>query len=86
MEADAHVVGVSTLAAGHRTLVPALYDALCRLYNGHDSMPLIVCGGVIPEQDYKELEERAGVAAFFGPGTSVAEAAKRVIELIDSKR
>ena len=81
-----HVVGVSTLAAGHRTLVPALYAALCKLYPGRDSMPLIVCGGVIPEQDYKELEEKAGVAAVFGPGTPVAEAAKRVIELINAKR
>jgi methylmalonyl-CoA mutase len=75
---DVHVVGVSTQAAGHRTLIPALLDELRAL--GADDV-LVVCGGVIPPQDHDELR-RAGVAAIFGPGTNIPEAAAHVLSLI----
>jgi methylmalonyl-CoA mutase len=78
IENDVHVVGVSSQAAGHKTLVPQLIDELRR--QGADDV-LVVCGGVIPPQDYDELE-KAGVAAVFGPGTNIPVAAKRVIELL----
>ncbi|MGH9135838.1 MAG: methylmalonyl-CoA mutase family protein, partial [Acidimicrobiales bacterium] len=71
VEADVHVVGVSTLAAGHLTLVPELKAALAKF--GRDDI-LIVVGGVIPPQDVDELRE-AGAAAIFPPGTVIAEAA-----------
>jgi len=76
VEADVHIVGVSSLAAGHLTLVPALRDELKGL--GRDDI-LIVVGGVIPPQDFEALRE-AGAAAIFPPGTVIADAA---IELID---
>jgi len=76
VEADVHIVGVSSLAAGHLTLVPALRDELNGL--GRDDI-LIVVGGVIPPQDFEALRE-AGAAAIFPPGTVIADAA---IELID---
>ena len=71
VEADVHIVGVNSLAAGHLTLVPALRDELAAL--GRDDI-IIVVGGVIPPQDYDELRA-AGAAAIFGPGTVIAEAA-----------
>jgi methylmalonyl-CoA mutase len=71
VENDVHIVGVSSLAAGHLTLVPALREALEKLGRG-DIM--IVVGGVIPPQDYPALYE-AGAKAIFGPGTPIAEAA-----------
>jgi methylmalonyl-CoA mutase len=71
VEADVHVVGVSSLAAGHLTLVPALRDELAELGRG-DIM--IVVGGVIPQQDFDALRE-AGAAAIFPPGTVIADAA-----------
>ncbi len=71
VEADVHVVGVSSLAAGHLTLVPALREELAEL--GRDDI-LVVCGGVIPRQDYDALRA-AGAAAIFGPGTVIADAA-----------
>ena len=76
VEADVHVVGVSTLAAGHLTLVPQLKAALHDL--GRDDV-LIVVGGVIPPQDFDALRE-AGAAAIFPPGTVIADAA---VELLD---
>ncbi|MCB9591603.1 MAG: methylmalonyl-CoA mutase [Sandaracinaceae bacterium] len=76
VENDVHVVGVSSLAAGHLTLVPALRDALAAL--GRDDI-LIVVGGVIPPEHYEALRE-AGAAAIFGPGTVIADAA---LELLD---
>jgi methylmalonyl-CoA mutase len=76
VEADVHVVGVSTLAAGHLTLVPQLREALHEL--GRDDV-LIVVGGVIPPQDFEPLRE-AGAAAIFPPGTVIADAA---VELLD---
>ncbi|HEY7595361.1 MAG TPA: methylmalonyl-CoA mutase [Actinophytocola sp.] len=71
VEADVHIVGVNSLAAGHLTLVPALRDELAAL--GRDDI-MIVVGGVIPPADHDELHA-AGAAAIFGPGTVIAEAA-----------
>ena len=76
VENDVHVVGVSSLAAGHLTLVPQLRDALAR--HGRDDI-LIVVGGVIPPQDYDALYA-SGAAAIFGPGTVIAEAASELLE------
>ncbi len=72
---DVHIVGVSSQAAGHKTLVPQLISELRRLGAGHIA---VVCGGVIPPQDHQFLTD-AGVAAIFGPGTSVIEAAAAVL-------
>ena len=82
IEADVHVVGVSSQAAGHRTLVPELIEALKR-EKAEDI--LVVVGGVIPQQDYAALE-RDGVAAIFGPGTNIPAAASRVLQLIRARR
>ena len=78
-ENDVHVVGVSSQAAGHKTLVPQLIDQLAALDRG-DIM--VVAGGVIPRRDYDYLTER-GVAAIFGPGTVIPKAARRVLELLE---
>jgi methylmalonyl-CoA mutase len=78
---DDHVIGVSTLAAGHLTLVPALRRAFAGL--GRDDI-LIVIGGVIPPQDYDELH-KDGAVANFGPGTVITRAALRVLDLLDAK-
>jgi methylmalonyl-CoA mutase len=80
VEADVHVVGVNSLAAGHLTLVPALRDELAEL--GRSDI-MIVVGGVIPAQDYDALRE-AGASAIFGPGTVIADAAVGLLrELAD---
>jgi methylmalonyl-CoA mutase len=71
VEADVHIVGVNSLAAGHLTLVPALRAELAEL--GRDDI-MIVVGGVIPEQDFAELHA-AGASAIFPPGTVIADAA-----------
>jgi methylmalonyl-CoA mutase len=76
VENDVHIVGVSTLAAGHLTLVPQLRQELVNL--GRDDI-MIVVGGVIPPQDYLALKE-AGAAAVFGPGTVIAEAAVQLLQ------
>ena len=78
IENDVHIVGVSSQAAGHKTLVPQLIEALKQ--EGVEDI-LIVCGGVIPPQDYDELLA-GGVAAVFGPGTNIPAAAGEVLELI----
>jgi methylmalonyl-CoA mutase len=78
VENDVHIVGVSTLAAGHLTLVPQLREELARL--GRDDI-LIVVGGVIPPQDYPALYE-AGAAAVFGPGTVIIEAAAELVRVL----
>lgn len=78
VDADVHVVGVSTLAAGHRTLVPELIQSLKR--KGREDI-LVVCGGVIPPQDYDMLH-KAGVCSVFGPGTKIPVAALEVVNLI----
>jgi len=81
IEADVHVVGVSSQAAGHKTLVPQLVKAL-KQQNAGDI--LVVVGGVIPAQDYAYLE-REGVAAIFGPGTNIPDAARKVLSLIRAR-
>ena len=82
IENDVHVIGVSTQAAGHKTLVPAMLERL-RQQGGGDIV--VVCGGVIPKQDYDFLH-KAGVSAIFGPGTHIPTAANEVLSLIGSKR
>ncbi len=81
VESDVHVVGVSSLAAGHLTLVPALRDALAEL---GASEILIVAGGVIPPGDHEELLAK-GASAIFGPGTVIAEAATQLLEALSEK-
>ena len=76
IENDVHIIGVSSLAAGHLTLVPALKAAL-KNYNREDIM--IIVGGVVPPEDYEELYNM-GVACIFGPGTVISEAAKEMIK------
>ncbi|MER2171333.1 MAG: methylmalonyl-CoA mutase [Psychrobacillus psychrodurans] len=78
VENDVHVVGVSSLAAGHMTLVPSLKEELAKL--GREDI-LIVVGGVIPAQDYSFLRDN-GASAIFGPGTVIPVAAQKVIEEI----
>jgi methylmalonyl-CoA mutase len=78
VENDVHVVGVSSQAAGHRTLVPALIDSL-KAQGAGDI--LVVCGGVIPPQDYDMLLA-AGASAIYGPGTNIPKAAAEIIDLI----
>jgi methylmalonyl-CoA mutase len=82
IENDVHVVGVSSQAAGHKTLVPELVAALEKA-GGEDI--LVVCGGVIPAQDHEFLK-RAGVAAIYGPGTNIPAAASEILQLIAKKR
>ena len=82
IENDVHVVGVSSQAAGHKTLVPALIDAL-KSARAEDIV--VVCGGVIPPQDYQALLD-AGVAAIYGPGTNIPHAAAEVIGLVRRRK
>jgi methylmalonyl-CoA mutase len=78
VENDVHVLGVSSLAAGHKTLIPLVIDELRKL--GREDI-LVIAGGVIPPQDYQFLYEK-GVAAIFGPGTPVTKAAKQILEIL----
>lgn len=78
IENDVHVVGVSSQAAGHKTLVPKMIESLKSQGAGEI---LVVCGGVIPPKDYDELTAQ-GVAAIFGPGTNIPDAAASVVDLI----
>jgi len=82
VENDVHVVGVSSQAAGHRTLVPELVQEL-RKQGGDDI--LVVCGGVIPPQDHDFLLD-AGVAAIYGPGTNIPLAAAEILDLLRQRR
>jgi methylmalonyl-CoA mutase len=82
VENDVHVVGVSSLAAGHKTLVPQLAAELKKL--GADDIA-IVCGGVIPRQDYEALRQ-AGAARIFGPGTPITVSAGETLDAIEEKR
>jgi methylmalonyl-CoA mutase len=82
IENDVHVIGVSSQAAGHKTLVPQLLGALRKA--GSDDI-LVVCGGVIPPQDYDTLL-KAGVAAIYGPGTNIPHAASEILGLIRRRR
>ncbi len=79
---DVHVVGISSQAAGHKTLAPKLVQALRDAGAGEI---LVICGGVIPQQDYQFLYD-AGVKAIFGPGTNIPEAAKDILDLIRAAR
>lgn len=81
VENDVHVVGVSSLAAGHLTLVPQIVDALKKL--GREDI-VVVVGGVIPAQDYDALY-KAGAMAIFGPGTPIATAAIKIMEILNQK-
>ena len=75
---DVHVIGISSQAAGHKTLAPKLIEAL----NERDAGDiLVICGGVIPQQDYEFLYEK-GVKAIFGPGTNIPAAASKILDLI----
>jgi methylmalonyl-CoA mutase len=76
-----HMVGVSSHAAGHKTLVPQLIEELKK--QGGAGI-IVICGGVIPQQDYAVLED-AGVAAIFGPGTNIPKAAEKVLRLIERR-
>ena len=82
VENDVHIVGASSLAAGHKTLLPQLIEELKKL--GREDI-MVVAGGVIPPQDYQCLFD-AGVAAVFGPGTPVAESAIKMMELLNAAR
>ena len=79
---DVHVIGVSSQAAGHKTLAPALIEALKAADAGDI---LVICGGVIPQQDHDFLMSQ-GVAAIFGPGTNIPQAAQDVLALIRAQR
>ena len=82
IENDVHVVGVSSQAAGHKTLVPQMIEAL---KDGGAGDILVVCGGVIPPHDYEFLFEK-GVAAVYGPGTNIPAAAAEIMDLIQKRR
>ena len=82
VENDVHIVGVSSQAAGHKTLVPALAEAL---KNEGAGDILVVVGGVIPPKDYDFLK-RAGVSAIYGPGTNIPAAAAEILSLIQKRR
>lgn len=82
VENDVHVVGASTLAAGHKTLVPQLVEAL-KKEGGEDI--IVVAGGVIPPSDYDFLYQ-TGTSAVFGPGTPVTDSANKVLNLLEEKR
>ena len=78
VENDVHVMGVSSLAAGHKTLIPQVIEELKKL--GREDI-IVIAGGIIPAQDYDFLY-KAGVAAIFGPGSSVAKAACQILEIL----
>ncbi|MEE8308144.1 MAG: methylmalonyl-CoA mutase family protein, partial [Gammaproteobacteria bacterium] len=82
IENDVHVVGISSQAAGHKTLVPQLIAALRSKGAAH---VIVVCGGVIPPQDYDGLKAE-GVAAIFGPGTNIPNAAQEVLALVEQQQ
>ena len=79
---DVHVIGISSQAAGHKTLAPKLIEAL-KAKDAGDI--LVICGGVIPQQDYAFLKD-AGVKAIFGPGTNIPDAAQDILSLICAAR
>ena len=81
VENDVHIVGVSSLAAGHKTLVPQIIDELKKL--GREDI-MVVVGGVIPPQDYDALY-KAGAVAIFGPGTRISTAVIKMIELLNMR-
>ena len=82
IENDVHVIGISSLAAGHKTLVPAIINALA---DQDASEIIVIAGGVIPAQDYDFLRE-VGVKGIFGPGTVIPDAAREVLQAIRDAR
>ena len=82
IENDVHIIGISSQAAGHKTLVPQVIEGLKK--EGADDI-VVICGGVIPPQDYDELIGH-GVSAIFGPGTNILVAAQQVIEIIQTRK
>ena len=82
VDSDVHVVGVSTQAAGHLTLVPQLMEALKKAGAGHVK---VVCGGVIPPKDYDALY-KAGVTDVFGPGTRITDAAHTILGALTAQQ
>jgi len=78
VENDVHILGVSSLAAGHKSLVPQVLDELKKL--GREDI-MVIAGGVIPNQDYQYLYDK-GVAAVFGPGTVIADAAQKILKIL----
>jgi len=82
IENDVHVIGISSQAAGHKTLVPQVVEGLKQ--EGADDI-IVICGGVIPPQDYDEMLA-CGVSAIFGPGTNILEAAHEVIGIVQKRR
>ena len=82
IENDVHVIGISSQAAGHKTLVPQVIEGL-KEANAQEI--IVICGGVIPPQDYQEMKT-AGVAAIFGPGTNILHAAQEVLGIIREQR
>jgi methylmalonyl-CoA mutase len=82
IENDVHVIGISSQAAGHQTLVPKVIDDLKQ--EGADDI-IVICGGVIPRQDYDEMYA-CGVSAIFGPGTNILEAAHEVLRVIQKRQ
>ena len=79
---DVHVVGISSQAAGHKTLAPQLVNALKEA--GAEEI-IVICGGVIPQQDYQFLYD-AGVKAIFGPGTNIPAAAQEILTILGETR
>ncbi|MFV1877569.1 methylmalonyl-CoA mutase [Nioella sp.] len=79
---DVHIIGISSQAAGHKTLAPKLIEAL-KAEGAGDI--IVICGGVIPQQDYDFLY-KAGVKAIFGPGTNIPEAAKKILDIVRETR
>jgi methylmalonyl-CoA mutase len=79
---DVHIIGISSQAAGHKTLAPKLIEAL-KAEGAGDI--IVICGGVIPQQDYDFLY-KAGVKAIFGPGTNIPEAAKKILDIVREAR
>jgi methylmalonyl-CoA mutase len=82
IENDVHVIGISSQAAGHKTLVPQVIEDLKK--EGAEDI-IVVCGGVIPPQDYEELLA-CGVSAIFGPGTNILLAAREVLGIVQERR
>lgn len=82
IENDVHVIGISSQAAGHKTLVPQVIEGLKQ--QGIEDI-IVICGGVIPPQDHDELKEQ-GVAAIYGPGTNILQSAREVLEIIRQRK
>ena len=82
IENDVHVIGISSQAAGHKTLVPQVIEGLKK--EGVEDI-IVICGGVIPPQDYDEMLS-FGVSAIYGPGTNILLAAHDVLKIIQEQR